>query len=181
MIRDTLPQWLCVAMALLAALATGCASAPPGSPSYPRSGRAGLQLTGRMQGRPIAVTQGLPDLETGDCDPNDGPDRDVCFVSRTIDGTSFVLVFENPDVLEPGTYDVEARPCPRPADCDAITDAAIIDVQLGANNRVRAMNGTLTLELIEPLQRYRGSVLLELPDGTLSGNFDVVPRPETEE
>ncbi|MGH8907192.1 MAG: hypothetical protein ACRD0K_11860 [Egibacteraceae bacterium] len=181
MVNGALPWRICAAAAVAAALAAGCRAAPAGSPSQPRDGRAGLQLTGRIEGRSIAVTQGLPRLETGDCDPNSGGDRDVCFASRTIDGTAFVLVFENPDVLEPGTYDVEARPCPRPTDCDSVTDVAIIDVQLGTGDRIRAVGGTLTVELVEPLQRYRGSVLLDLPDGTLSGDFDVVPRPEIEE
>lgn len=168
----------CVALAVAAVLAAGCATAPAGSPSQPRAGRAGLQLTGRIGGRSIAVTDGLPRLDTDDCDPKDGSDHDVCFVSRTIDGTVFVLVFENPDELELGSYDVEAGQCSTPAACDAVKQAAVIDVQLGADRRIRAVGGTLTVERIEPAQRYRGSVLLELPDGTLSGDFDVVPRPE---
>jgi hypothetical protein len=169
------------ATVLAMALIAGCRGAPAGSPGQPREGRAGLRLTGTIEGRPIAVTQGLPRLETEDCDPNDGRDQDICFVSRTIDGTVFVLVFENPAVLQPGTHDVEARTCPRPGDCDGGTDAAVIDVQVGATDRIRATGGTLTVELVEPLQRYRGTLLLELPGGTLSGDFDVVPRPETEE
>jgi len=167
---------LLVAVALLA----GCRAVPAGSPGQPRGGRAGLQVTGTIEGRPIAVTQGLPRLETEDCDPNDGPDQDVCFVSRTIDGRVFVLVFENPGVLQPGTYDVEARACPRPGDCDGVTGVAIVDVQVGPADRIRAVGGTLTVEVVEPLERYRGTLLLQLPGGTLSGDFDVVPRPETE-
>ena len=167
--------------ALVAALLAGCVQLGSSVTVQPRDGRSGLYLTGRIDGRPVAVTEGLPRLEVTDCDPNDGTDEDMCVVSRTIEGTLFVLVVENPAVLRAGaTLDIADPPCARPSDCDAVTDVALVDVQLDVADRVRARGGTLTLEVVEPAERYRGSMLLELPDGTITGEFDVIPRPETE-
>jgi hypothetical protein len=166
---------------LLAVTLSACVELGSSTTIQPRGGRSGMQLTGRIDGQPIAVTEGLPRLDAADCDPNDGVDEDVCVVSRTIDGTLFVLVLENPAVLRPGTtLDVADRPCPRPSTCDAVDDVAIVDVQLGTGRRVRATGGTLELEVVEPAMRYRGSLLLQFPDGTLTGDFDVIPRPESE-
>jgi hypothetical protein len=169
---------------LLAVLLAGCGAVPAGSgPSAvrPREGRSGLHLAGVIRGRQIAVSDGLPRLETTDCDPNDGPDQDVCVVSRTIDGMPFVVVFENPAVLEPGTVPVAPGGCARPIDCDRVPNVAVIDVQAGVRNRVRAQSGSLTLEVVQPGRRYVGSFSLELPNGHLDGDFDLVPRPETQE
>ena len=167
--------------ALAAALLAGCVQLGSSVTVQPRDGRSGLHLTGRIDGRPVAVTEGLPRLEVTDCDLNDGTDEDMCVVSRTIEGTLFVLVVENPTVLQAGaTLDIADPPCARPSDCDAVTGVALVDVQLDVADRVRARGGTLTLEVVEPAERYRGSMLLELPDGTITGDFDVIPRPETE-
>lgn len=169
---------------LLAVLLTGCGAEPVGTgPSAvrPRDGRSGLQLTGVIAGQQIAVSDGLPRLEANDCDPGDGPDQDVCVISRTIDGTLFVLVFENPAVLRPGTLPVAPGDCARPEDCDRVTDTAVIDVQIGVSGRTRARGGSLTLTFVEPGQRYVGSLSLQLPNGRLDGSFDLIPRPEPEE
>jgi hypothetical protein len=170
--------------ALLAVLLVGCGAEPVGSgPSAvrPRDGRSGLQLAGVIRGRQLAISDGLPRLEATDCDPGDGTDQDVCVVSRTIDGMLFVLVFENPAVLKPGTLDVAPSDCARPQDCDRVTDVTVIDVQAGVRGRVRAQNGSLTLQVVEPRQRYVGSLSLKLPNGRIDGDFDVIPRPEPEE
>lgn len=171
-----------VAVALLTVLLSGCVELGSSSTVQPRDGRSGMQLTGQIDGRPVAVGEGLPRLENTDCDPNDGADDDVCVVSRTIEGTLFVLVFENPDVLAAGeTLDVAEGDCVRPPDCDAVRGAALVDVQVGVADRIRAEGGTLMLEVVDPGERYRGSLLLQLPEGgTISGDFDVIPRPESE-
>lgn len=169
---------------LLAVLLTGCGAEPIGSgPSAvrPRDGRSGLRLTGVIGGQQLAISDGLPRLEATDCDPGDGTDQDVCVVSRTIDGTLFVLVFENPTVLAPGTVPVATGNCARPEDCDHVTGVAVIDVQAGVGDRSRAQGGSLTLALVEPRQRYVGSLSLELPNGRMGGDFDVIPRPEPEQ
>ncbi len=167
--------------ALLLVLLAGCGAEPVGSgPSAvrPRDGRSGLHLTGVVRGQQLAISDGLPRLEASDCDPGDGADDDVCVVSRTIDGTLFVLVFENPAVLEPGTLTVAPGRCARPADCDRVTGVAVIDIQAGVRDRVRVQGGSLTLDVVEPRQRYVGSLSLELPNGRIDGDFDVIPRPE---
>lgn len=171
-------------LALLAALLAGCGAEPVGTgPSAvrPREGRSGLQLAGVIRGQQIAVSDGLPRLEATDCDPGDGADRDVCVVSRTIDGTLLVLVFENPGVLAPGTVPVAPGDCARPEDCDRVTGTAVIDVQAGVRGRARAQGGSLALQVVEPGQRYVGSLSLQLPDGRIDGAFDLIPRPEPEE
>ncbi|MGH8884993.1 MAG: hypothetical protein ACRDYX_07450 [Egibacteraceae bacterium] len=172
---------LLAALALLAVLLTGCGGTPAGSgPSAvrPRDGRSGLHLAGVIRGQQLAVSDGLPRLEATDCDPNDGADQDVCVVSRTIDGTPFVVVFENPAVLEPGTLRVESGGCARPEDCDRVAGVAVIEVRAGVRDRVRAQGGSLTLEVVEPGRRYVGSLSLELPNGRIDGDFDLIPRPE---
>lgn len=172
------------AVVLLAVLLGGCSETPIGSGPgavRPRDGRSGLQLSGMISGRLVAISDGLPRLEATDCDPGDGSDNDVCVVSRTLDGTLFVLVFENPEILTPGTFGVGAASCSRPDTCDHVTDVAIIDLQLGVGERIRASAGELTLETVEPARRYRGTLRLDLPDGQLTGDFDVIPRPEPEE
>jgi hypothetical protein len=163
-----------------ALLVTGCGAgdAEMRTPQ-PRDGQSGLRLTGTLEGRQIAVSDGLPRLHVGDCDPRDGPDQDVCFISRTIDGRLFVFVIENPAVLEAGTtIPVADVPCPSPAACDEVTDAALVDVQLEDGGRQRAIGGSLTIRTLEPATRYVGDVRLDLPRGRLSGTFDIIPRPE---
>jgi hypothetical protein len=173
-----------VLAALLAALLTSCGAEPVGSgPSAvrPRDGRSGLRLAGVIRGQQLAISDGLPRLEATDCDPGDGIDQDVCVVSRTIDGTLFVLVFENPAVLKPGMLSVAPGDCARPEDCDRVTGVAVIDIQAGVRTRVRAQGGSLTFDIVEPRQRYVGSLSLQLPNGRIDGEFDIIPRPEPEE
>ncbi|MGH3664612.1 MAG: hypothetical protein ACRDU8_00720, partial [Egibacteraceae bacterium] len=65
----------------------------------PREGRSGLMLSGTVSGRQVAVNDGAPRMRLTDCDVNDGPDTDLCFISRDLDGNFFALVVENPDAL----------------------------------------------------------------------------------
>lgn len=161
-----------------AALLAGCTSSSA-TVVQPRDGRSGLQGTGTLDGRQVAVAQGLPELVVGDCDPIDGDDADVCIISDTVDGRTFVLTVENPDVLESGAdLPVGAPECATPEACDQVTDVAIISLKLGTDDAVRATGGRLRVERVEPFANYVGEVSLELPGGRFSGSFDVVPRPE---
>lgn len=159
---------------LLAVLVSGCWSAPAQT-VQPRDGRAGLQLTGSVANRQLAVSDGAPRLTVGDCDPDATGDSDVCVIADDIDGQLVVLVFENPDVLESGaSLPVVDPPC---ADgCDDVTDGAVVDLQLGTARRLRARDGRLELRTVEPFGHYVGELRLDLPSGSVSGSFDVVPR-----
>lgn len=144
-----------------------------------RGGRSGLQASGRIDGRQIAINDGLPEL-VFDCDLNAGPDEDLCVVTEDLSGELIVLAFENPDVLVEGTtVPVGTTPCAEGRACDQVRDVALVDVQIGTKDRVRARSGEVTLEVVEPSARYRGDLDLKLPGGgTLSGIFDLVPRPD---
>ncbi|QBI21207.1 hypothetical protein ER308_17615 [Egibacter rhizosphaerae] len=143
-----------------------------------REAGSGLELTGDVDGARVTVNDGAPELVVGDCSPRFGPGTDVCAISRAVGGEVFVLSIENPEVLEVGdTLDVAASDCRGPT-CDDVTEHAVIDVQLGANDRVRAQGGTLRVDVVEEFRRYAGRLRLELPDGRLSGSFDLVPLPD---
>jgi hypothetical protein len=157
-----------VVVLLVAVLMSGCWSAPAQT-VQPRDGRAGLQLAGSVANRQLAVSDGSPQLNVGDCDPDLSGDSDVCVIADDIDGQLVVLVFENPDVLRPGaSLPVVDPPC---GGCDDVTDGAVVDLQLGTGERLRARDGT-----VEPFSNYVGELRLDLPSGSVSGSFDVVPR-----
>lgn len=159
---------------ILAALLAGCWPTPEAT-TQPRDGRAGLQLTGTLADTHIAVSDGAPDLQLGDCDPDVTGDSDLCAIADDITGELVVLVIENPDVLGTDVSLQVADPgCG--ADCDDVDDVAVVDVQLGTAPRVRARGGRLQLGEVIPFSRYVGEVRLELPSGALSGTFDLVPR-----
>lgn len=145
-----------------------------------RDGRSGLQASGRIDNTQIAINDGLPEINFGDCDINAGADQDFCIITSDISGELIVIVFENPDVLVEGTtVPVGTTTCEEGRGCDEVTDLALVDVQVGVGKRIRAESGQVTLEVVEPLSRYRGDLDLKLPGGgTLSGTFDVVQRPE---
>ena len=165
------------AVALAAALA-GCGEAPDDLPD-PRDGRSGVQLSGTVRGRQVAVNDGLPELVVGDCDVAAGADDDVCVVSEDLSGAPFVLVFENPAALRPDTTLAVGGTCGTPEACDAVVAEAVLDVQLDqGDERRRATGGEVRLTVVEPSQRYAGELRVELPGGSVSGTFDVVPRPD---
>ena len=160
-------------------LASGCGEAASlGQAVQPRDGRAGLQVTGQLGGRQLSLSQGAPQLVVGDCDPGAGveSDNDVCAITADVDGTLFVLSLENPAVLEPGASLPIGDPDCVPAECDEVTDVAIVDVQSGIGDRRRATDGLLEIETVEPFQRYVGRAELDFPNGSLSAEFDLVPR-----
>lgn len=167
------------ALALAAVAAAACGEAPDDLPD-PRGGRSGVQLSGTVSGRQVAVNDGLPDLVVEDCDIADGRDEDVCVVSEDLSGSPFVLVVENPAALAAGTaLAVDGTPCGEPAACDAVVDAVVLDVQVaGGERRRRATGGEVRVTVVEPGRRYAGELRVEVPGGTFSGTFDVVPRPD---
>lgn len=162
------------AVVLAAVLCAGCTTS---TAVQPRDGRSGLQGTGTLDGRQVAVGEGLPELVVGDCDPIDGLDDDVCVITDTIDGRTFVLNVENPGVLVEGARLPVAADCDSAAACDAVTDAAVVSLKLGTDDPVLATGGTLRVGRVEPFANYVGDVSLSLPNGRFSGSFDVVPRP----
>ena len=165
------------AAAGLVALMLAACGASSANEVQPREGRSGLQGTGTLDGRQIVVGQGLPDLLVGDCDPRDGDDDDVCIVSDTIEGRTFVLNFENPAVLQTGADLPVGQASCSSASCDAVRGSAVVSIKLGIDQAVRAEGGRLRLSRVEPFANYVGEVVLELPNGRFSGSFDVVPRP----
>lgn len=163
-----------VLVVVAAAWCAGCWSATAES-TQPRDGRAGLQLAGSIAGRQLAVSDGAPRLVVGDCDPDVSGDADVCAIGDDIDGTLVVVVFENPDVLEPGaTLPVADPGCT--AGCDDVTDVAVVDVQVGTGERRRAVDGSVEVTEVVPFSRYAGQLRLTLPSGSVAGSFDLVPR-----
>lgn len=152
---------------LVAVLLTACASGGPEGYAalQPRDGRAGLWLTGTVGGRQVAVSDGSPALYLGNCGPGGDQDADLCFSGRDIDGGVLVVIVRNPDVLEAG----EIVP---------VGDIAVVDVRIGDAPVRRARGGRLTMRVVEPASRYSGSMQLEFRNGRLTGDFDVVPRPE---
>lgn len=165
---------LLAAAALLAACGTG---EQPQTPQ-PRDGRAGLQLSGTVAGSQLAVSDGSPDLIVGDCAVAGGDASDVCVISRDLRGGEVTLAVRNPDVLVEGrTVPVRDSDCAGSA-CDAVTDGAVVDVLVGEEYQRRVETGTLMMTAVQERQHYAGRLQLHLPDGVLSGHFDVVPRPD---
>lgn len=159
-----------VAVVALAACGTDAAQ--------PRDGRAGLQLSGTVGGRQLAVSDGSPRLVVGDCGSAAQVSDDVCFISRDLNGQLVVLVLKNPAALQEDTrLDVDDADCENPAVCDEVTDVAVVDLQV-AGDRQRADSGTVLMTTVEEGRRYAGSLRLGLSDGRVSGEFDVVPRPD---
>lgn len=164
-------------LAALILVLSGCGQgASLGETAQPRDGRAGLQVSGQLNGSQFALSEGSPEVVVGDCDPGDGPDDDLCAIASDISGELFVLVVENPDALEPGTTIPIGDPGCAPAACDDVTDVAVIDVQTGTDRRVRAVGGRLEMRVVEPFLRYAGTAQLRLPQGDLAVGFDLVPR-----
>jgi hypothetical protein len=161
-------------LVILSAFLTGCWSTPVDT-VQPREGRAGLQLTGSIAGRQLVVSDGAPDLNVGDCDPDASGDRDVCAIGTNIDGELVVVVFENPDALSAGVSLPVADPgCG--ARCDHVTDVAVVDLQLGTRPRLRADGGRVEITQLTPFARYAGELRSTFASGAVAGSFDLVPR-----
>lgn len=163
---------------LVAVAAAGCGSGAQVTASpQPRDGRAGIQATGRLDRARVVVSDGAPELVVGDCDPGDGPDRDVCGIASDVNGQLFVVVLENPDVLAAGQPVPVGDPgCAR--GCDDVAHVAVVDLQVGVGERVRATGGRLAPAVVEPFTRYAGAAHFELRAGEVTLDFDLVPLPE---
>lgn len=172
MIRRRVGRAAAVAAGVLAMAATGCADAEQPQ-RQPEAADDGLQATGRIDGQRVAISSGDPQVVLGDCDANDGLDRDLCLLARTIDGLELNVVLENPDVLTEGApTPVRDDPCDGPA-CDDVAEHAVVDVRVGGE-QVRATGGRIVPSATG--ERYIADFDLRLPGSDrLVGGFNVRP------
>ncbi len=149
-----------------AVLAVGCgAEAVQRQPVAPDDG---LSLSGRVGLDPVNLSHGEPEVLLADCDRDDGPDLDLCIVSRTIEGVGLAFVIENPEALRPGARLPVAASC-RGERCQEV---AVVELRRDGE-RMRANGGTL--EVIEAGPRYAATFTLRFRGGSLSGRFNVLP------
>lgn len=165
-------------LVLVATLAAGCGETPGDILPDPRDGRSGIQLSGLLSDRQVAISDGLPVLNTTDCDVNEGPDRDVCVITEDISGEQIRVIFENPDVLQAGAVLPVGSDCVTAIECDAVLDRAIIEFTFGTDAPVRAVSGTLRIDRADPGRNYRGDFDVRVPNGSLNATFDLIPRPD---
>lgn len=158
-------------VAFAAVVLAACPSAAQRQPAAPDDG---IQFAGRIGTQQLNVSDGAPEVTLGDCDPNQGPDRDLCLVTHTVDGQSLALVVENPDALDPSTPLSVIRPPRAGCDrgCDGVEDGAIVELRL-EDERLFARGGTLTPR--EVGDRYAVSFVLRFRGGSLTGRFNVAP------
>lgn len=175
MVTGTTVRRALVGAAFVAVVGGGCATASVAH----RQAEAvddGVQVTGTLDGARVAISEGVPDVTFGDCDPGIDIDDDVCWSARTIDGMTVAMVIENPDVLEPGTtVDVVDVDCD--LDCDGVTEGAVVAVRW-EGREARAVGGRLVVSSVD--ERVAADLDLRLPgsDG-LVGSFNVRElRPE---
>lgn len=173
-----MPPRLHVALAVAVAVAAaGCGEDGPDVAEFtatpPVSPDQGIQATGRLDGSPVAISRGAPIVIVGDCDPQDGPDEDLCIEARTIDGLEVTLVVENRDALVAGTtVPVGRATCVD--GCDSIADEVIARLEVGDD--VAEVTGG-SFEVRDDGPRYVADFTIELPFGDrLTGSFDVAER-----
>lgn len=158
------------ALVSLAVLLAGCVSSDE-SQRQPEVSDEGFQATGLLDGRRVAISRGEPEVIAGDCDANDGVDRDLCLLVRTIDGISLNVVIENPSALAAGE-----RIAVAPDDCvhcDDIRTHLVVRVRRDGAS-VPVEGGHVTPTLVG--QRIAAAFDLRLPDGDrLTGSFSVRP------
>ena len=158
---------------VVAALLAGCVSpdAGEGGQRQAEVDDDGVQVTGTLDQRRLSISNGAPDVVVGDCDPGDGLDDDVCFVTRTIDGVTIAFVIENPAVLAPGAeLDVRDVSCRQ---CDDETGVAVVDIRVDGDQR-RAVAGRLGVTTAD--ERYAGEFRLDFAGGDqLVGTFNIRP------
>lgn len=161
----------------LAVALTGCAEGDAVQ-QQAVTGQDGIQATGRVDGKRVALTTGSPTVVYGDCDPNDGLDVDLCVLGRTIDGVRINLVIENPDEMVVGeAVSVTRETCQGP-DCDDVTGGLVVDLRVDGDE-IRVESGTVTATAIG--ERSAAAFTLRFSGGDLlSGSFDVATpnRPE---
>ena len=162
---------LLTALVLAATIVAGCAEAenPQPQAQFPDEG---VQATGTLDGRRVAISSGNPDVTAGDCDANDGPDDDLCMVVRSIDGDEVAIVIENPAVLSAGTrVDVRQDGC---GGCDEVTSHAVVDIRLNGEQS-RVISGSITPSTVGSDQ-VAADFRFNLSGGNqLVGSFNLVP------
>ena len=153
--------------AVIAVLLVGCASSSLPQ-RQPEALDDGVQATGRIGGQRVALSDGSPETNLVDCDPNT-PDRDVCWIARTIDGLTIAFVIENPAALVPGE-DIRVRDDTCVA-CDDVTEHAVVDLRIDGEQR-RASSGRLQVRRAD--DRYAASFDIQFPDADgLQGEFNI--------
>jgi hypothetical protein len=169
---------LLAAIGAIALTLAGCGNgdepAAPVASVAPISVNAGIQATGTLDGKRVAISRGNPIVTLGDCDPEDGPDVDLCIAARTIDGLDVTLVIENPAILQPGvTLTADNPTCFRGCDAEADVIVALIRT---LRDELRVASGTF--EVREAGPRYIADFDITLPFGDrLIGTFDVALTP----
>lgn len=154
--------------AALAVVLVGCASA--GLPQrQPEALDDGVQATGRLDGRRVAVSDGSPATNLVDCDVEAGDDDDVCWTARTIDGSTIVFVVENPAALAASaTVPIRDDDCDT---CDDVVDHAVVELRIDGVRR-RATGGRLQVR--EVGDRYAASFDVRFRGGdVLTGQFNI--------
>lgn len=159
--------------AVFVVVLSGCFAGPrqpqPVGPDH------GIQLSGRLGGVGVNISDGDPQVLLGDCDPGDGRDEDLCISSRTIAGSPLGLVIENPRVFVPGAT-------VRPADprrlgclpyCDEVRGGRVVIEVRADGDQQFVVGGRLTVRQAGP--RYAAGFILRLHGGTLTGQFNVGP------
>jgi hypothetical protein len=163
-VRRSLPLLL-----LSALLLGGCVAPEEGAHRQAEAIDDGVQATGRIDGRRVAISDGGPETVIGDCDPGDGLDDDVCWVARTIDGLTIAFVIENPGAWAVGdVLAVRGDVC---RSCDDVIDHAVVDLRVDGTQR-RATGGRITVTGVGT--RYAAEFRVVLADGDeLTGTFNV--------
>lgn len=110
----------------------------------------------------------------GDCDPEDGPDEDLCIEARTIDGLEVTLVVENPVALVAGTtVPVGRATCVD--GCDGREGVVIARLEVGDDDVVEVIGGSFDVARVD--DRFVADFDLRLPfNDSLRGSFDVAER-----
>ncbi len=162
--RRGLPAALMAGAMLLA----GCASSSVAQ-RQPVALDDGVQATGRLDGARIAVSDGSPETNLVDCDPGNGPDEDVCWIARTIDGLTIAFVVENRAALVAGeTVPVRDHDC---VDCDDVRGQAVVDLRVAGEQR-RASSGRIVVR--EADERFAADFRIRFQDGDeLTGAFNI--------
>ncbi len=170
-----------VAVTLLVAL-TGCGAASQSLSSLPepRDGRSGLKLSGTFEGRTLAVSDGLPRLVLQDCRARHDIPAEVCFASRSMDGSPVVVGLANAEAIaSEGRMEAAQARCATVAACREVTDHALVFVRVDDTVK-QATGGSVSISELRDAERYVGELRLRVGGGRLSGTFDVVPRPDPE-
>jgi hypothetical protein len=145
-----------------------------GESLQPNGPDQGIQATGQLDGDRVAISRGAPTVVVGDCDPEDGPDEDLCIEARTIDGLEVTLVVENPGALVAGTtVPVGRATCVD--GCDGVEGEVIARLEVGEDDVIEVIGGSFDVARAD--DRFIADFELRLPfNDSLRGSFDVAER-----